>query len=90
MVTATNLAALSAALALAQAVVPTPDNANCIRTQLCNGIMCKDVCVPGTVVVDPFVSRALVSEGTDFTPCTRMSFSVPLLKGLSSTSCVSA
>ena len=35
------------------------DGANCTRTRLCNGIMCEDVCAPGTVQVDPWVDNAL-------------------------------
>ena len=35
------------------------DGANCTRTRLCNGIMCENVCAPGTVQVDPWVDASL-------------------------------
>lgn len=39
-----------------------PDNTICTRHQICNGIMCKDVCEIGSVQIDPFVSEALAFQ----------------------------
>ena len=48
-------------LAIVEALSAPRDIANCTRTRLCNGIMCENVCAPGTVQVDPWVDASLRS-----------------------------
>merc|ERR550514_1308544 len=52
---------LAAALLLLRhsPTVVARDTANCTRVRICNGFMCDEVCKPGSVVIDPFVDRAL-------------------------------
>ena len=53
---------LVSAAMVAGGSVPTPDNARCSRVTQCNGIMCKDTCAVGSVVVDPWVDEALLFQ----------------------------
>eukprot|EP00004_Rigifila_ramosa_P006690 TRINITY_DN1760_c1_g1_i1.p1 TRINITY_DN1760_c1_g1~~TRINITY_DN1760_c1_g1_i1.p1 ORF type:complete len:475 (-),score=68.95 TRINITY_DN1760_c1_g1_i1:66-1457(-) len=41
-----------------------PDRATCQRVERCNGEMCANVCLPGTVEVDPWAAAALRFQRT--------------------------
>lgn len=43
-------------------IISTHNKITCNRTKLCNGVMCDNVCVPGSVVLDPWMDKALAFQ----------------------------